>query len=122
MHDNCKAFVKFTNESLSSDGFEILIEENLPSKRIHISKRQADDLALDESRSALSSPAKEFEITVFNVIFDTVQQQISNRFRFNEALLKAIAWLDPKNFNQIRNELQLPVEALKQLAHLSKID
>jgi len=122
MHDNCKAFVKFTNESLSSDGFEILIEENLPSKRIHIPKRQADDLALDESRSALSSPAKEFEIMVFNVIFDTVQQQISNRFRFNEALLKDIAWLDPKNFNQLRNELQLPDEALKQLAHLSKTD
>ena len=65
---------------------------------------------------------KAFEVNVYNIIIDTVQQQLSERFVFNESLRRDIAWLDPKNFNQTKSIGILPAGVLDQIADLTNVN
>lgn len=109
---------------LDDKDYDIEIELDLPNRRIPKPSRMADDVAPDQTRQILSSPKKKFEIEVFNVILDTAQQQISDRFVLNEPLLKDIAWLDPNKFSIMKGKYagSLPEDALANLAKLCNID
>ena len=62
------------------------IENEIPMKRISVAKCQANETAADEARNIDATPKKIFEISVFNVILDTAQQQHGKEICFAEAI------------------------------------
>jgi hypothetical protein len=123
IHENALKFAIHTQEQLKQKGYANAIEVDnaLPEKRIAIPKRQADDIATDETRSLASSPLKAFQINVFNIVIDTAQQQLTRRFASNEQLMTDIAWLDPGRFNEVKKLTVLPEGILYTLSHFSNV-
>ena len=71
----------------------------------------AGEMAQDE---ALSNTERAYEVNVHNIILDTATEAISRRFLTHGTLLADLAWLDPRNFAQIRT--RLPINALENLS------
>ena len=86
------------------------MEAALPQKRIKKNKGMAGEMAQDE---ALSNAERAYEVNVHNIISDTATEAIHRRFLTHGTLLADLAWLDPRNFAQIRTTL--PSNALENL-------
>lgn len=68
-------------------------------------KKRFDEKSKDESPS---TEKDRFEITVYNVIMDTVVSSMEKRFSKNLDLRRDLAVLDPKYFTEISSSQKLP--------------
>lgn len=113
-------FVVWANEKLQDHAdCEVEVQAGLPEKRVKKKKAMAGELAVDETPS---DPASEYEIKVHNVILDTVAESIKRRFQANGAVCSDFAYMDPRNFADIR-EKGIQTTALESLSkYLIKFD
>ena len=75
------------------------------------------ELPQDEPLTAVE---RDFEVTIHNIIMDTVTQSIHEHFAVSGKLCSDFACLDPKNFPEVRNK-GLPGYAMQNLS-LMKFD
>lgn len=107
-------FVNWANGELQeNEDCEMEVEVALPQKRVRKNKTMPGELAQDEP---LKAAEREFEVTVHNVIMDTVTQSIHERFTVSGKLCSDFACLDPKNFPEVRNK-GLPGSAMQNLSN-----
>lgn len=106
----------------------ILIEEDFPVKRLKTVKKMSGENLSDCATNF--SQNQKFRITVFRTIYDKVKVAMNDRFYKNEKLIKALALLDPRNFDEIfvkQKKLDdqgetIELENLKFIANLSQVD
>ncbi|XP_051992935.1 uncharacterized protein LOC127651233 isoform X2 [Xyrauchen texanus] len=113
-------FVVWANgELLEKEDCEMEVEVALPEKRVKKKKIMPGELAEDEP---LTAAERDFEVTIHNVIMDTVTQSIHERFAVSAKLCSDFASLDPKNFPEVRDK-GLPGSAMQNLSScLMKFD
>lgn len=90
-----------------------LINALLPIKR-QKRKKRSDESDLDSQKEELSL-LDEYRINTYNDILDTAVTSISARF--DESTYQTFAYLDPKNFDEV-NEEMVPINAFDQLSKL----
>ena len=99
VHSSANQFIEWATSELESRGDEsLVIEDSFPEKRIRKRKRMPGELAADEP---LTSPAKEFEVEIFNKIMDTTVESIRSRFQQNADVMLDLACLSPLQFDTI---------------------
>lgn len=81
----------------------IFIQNTFPARRIKKTKMQSGELGNDSATDF--SPEKKFKIEVFQRISDVVSMSMRERFIKNKQLFNAMAYLDPKRFNDINNKI-----------------
>lgn len=104
---------------MESNNCELLIKDDFKKdKLIGKKKVMPGDRAKDE-RSSI--PANDlFKIETYNYINDIFINSLNKRFLNNSKLLKDCICLDPKHFNNIKNNI--PADALVELSRLTNID
>jgi len=107
-------FAKWTNENIEEreEGTDIEVAVALPQKRTK-KRSRAEEMSPDE---ALSDAERAYEVNVHNAILDTAIETIHRRFMTHGTLFADLAWLDTRNFSQIRTT-PLPNTALKDLSN-----
>ena len=70
-------------------------------EEVALPEKREGDLAKVEQ---LTAAERDFEVTVHNVIIDTVTQSIHERFAVSGKLCSDFACLDPKNFSDVREK------------------
>lgn len=106
-------FVKWANGKLQEEEeCELVVQTALPEKRVRKKKRMPGELSEDEQ---LASADTDFRVKVHNVILDTVTDSIHRRFSANAKLCSDFAYLDPRNFADVR-ESGLPSKALEEIS------
>lgn len=107
-------FVKWTNKNIEEreEGTDIEVETVLPQKRAKKTKSRAEEMAQDEP---LNDAERAYEVNVHHSILDTAVEAIHRRFMTHGTLFADLAWLDPRNFQQIR-ATSLPSQALQDLS------
>ena len=101
--DSTNNFIRWVNEKIET--FENAEEYDLDIEEIRVSKkkRMPGEICSDERQSnALSR----FRIKTFNRILDKIVQSMESRFSNNFSVCKDLAVLNPKNFNEIKDELR----------------
>ena len=123
IYNHTKNFVRHVQNVLEECELDITLELDLPEKRVRIAKHLTGESASDESGKIFNSPTKQFEIEVFKVILDNAQQQLDKRFVSNEEVLEDIAWLDPRNFCKITNDVTSAInqKSLVKIAEFTKV-
>lgn len=81
----------------------IFVQNTFPARRIKKTKIQSGELGNDSATDF--SPEKKFKIDVFQRIRDVVSMSMRERFMKNKKLFNAMAYLDPKRFNDINNKI-----------------
>lgn len=99
-------------ELLEKEDCEMEVEVALPEKRVKKKKIMPRELAEDEP---LTAAERDFEVTIHNVIMDTVTQSVHERFAVSGKLWSDFACLDPKNFPEVRDK-GLPGSAMQNLS------
>lgn len=81
----------------------VYIQKTFPEKRIKKIKKQSGEL---ENDSAVDfSSEKKCKVEVFQRISDVVYMSMRERFFKNKNLFNAMAYLDPKRFEDINNKI-----------------
>ena len=75
--------------------------------------------AEDESEQLEQCPAKNFQVSVFNVILDTASAIAKRRFEENDDLFRDIAYLDPQSFKSFQ---KIPAERLHAVSNLADVN
>lgn len=93
--------------------YDFEVESSFPTRRIKKIKRRADETASTETE--FPDNVKKYQVTVYNVIMDTVVSSLEKRFPGD--MLNIFSFLDPKNFSEISEET-LSIDVFKQLSDL----
>lgn len=101
-------FVLWANEKLQEQDKEIELEvqSTLPSQRNRKKKTMPGEIAHAET---ITSPEKAYEVTVHNKIMDTATETLHRRFLSHGTLYADLAFLDPRNFAQLRSSSLSPL-------------
>ena len=81
----------------------IYIQNTFPTRRNKKTKIQSGELGNDSATNF--SPEKKFKVDVFQRISDVVSMSMRERYMKNKKLFNAMAYLDPKRFNDINNKI-----------------
>ncbi|KAL4148322.1 hypothetical protein QTP88_002591 [Uroleucon formosanum] len=90
--------------------YELSIVRNIRKKRMY------DEICEDEIPQL---PIDKFRINTFRVILDQIKESLNRRFSVNKKLIADVQFMVPKNFHCILN---MPKDALKELADIANID
>lgn len=116
-----KKFVLWANEKLQEQDKEIELEvqSTLPSQRKRKKKTMPGEIAHAET---ITSPEKAYEVTVHNQIMDTATETLHRRFLSHGTLYADLAFLDPRNFTQLKSSSISPLMFQELSKCLSKFD
>lgn len=81
----------------------IYIQNTFPTRRNKKTKIESGEFGNDSATNF--SPEKKFKVDVFQRISDVVSMSMRERFMKNKKLFNAMAYLDPKRFNDINNKI-----------------
>ncbi|OCT97145.1 hypothetical protein XELAEV_18009368mg [Xenopus laevis] len=112
------AFIEKIDHSLDEMSVSAELEKSFLHKRIARKKRMSGELAADEP---LADPLKGFEVQTYYVVIDQAVNSIDQKFSKNEKLIQDLAFLDPRQFSNIREE-DIPGESLHTVADLAGVD
>lgn len=102
-------FVQLMNLKLETSELELRVEEGLPCKVIRKKKIMPGEKASDE---VITDSFRAYECNTHNVILDTAIESIDKRFSKNEYFYADLSFLDPRNFNEVKNnpeKLKAPI-------------
>ena len=114
-------FVQWANEKLqllqdeNQLETELEVQSQLPQKRVRKKKIMPGEVAPDET---LTDADRAYEVEVHNQILDQVSQSLHDRFLSHGTLYSDLAFLDPKNFDQMSKITIMQYKSL--FAELSK--
>ncbi|KAK7880457.1 hypothetical protein WMY93_032902, partial [Mugilogobius chulae] len=104
-------FVLWANEKLGEKECDLVVSPSLTPRRIRKKKKMPGESAEDEILTA----EKGYEVSVHNVILDTVTDKIQSRFSSNAKLCADFAYLDPRHFSSVKAN-GLPDMALEEVS------
>ncbi len=104
-------FVTWANTSLEAEGSDIIIANELPKCRTRRKKKMFDYEGEDET--ATQNAMQLFEYSVHNLVLDRIVQCMKMKFEMHGKLCADFSCLDPRNFDQISENL--PNDALKEV-------
>ena len=117
-----KQFAEIINEALEEKNFDeiISVETEFPVKRIQKRKQRCDETpstSKDEVtyEDLVRNANQKYEVEIHNTILDTAVAKVNERF--HEEMYRSFAYLDPRNFQEISEEI-LPLNCLKELSEL----
>uniref|UniRef100_A0A803KFL2 DUF4371 domain-containing protein n=1 Tax=Xenopus tropicalis TaxID=8364 RepID=A0A803KFL2_XENTR len=112
------AFIEKIDHSLDEMSVSAEVEKSLPQKRVARKKRMPGELARDEPTV---DPLKGFEVHTYYAVIDQAVGSIDNKFSKNEKLIQDLAFLDPRQFSNIKEE-NIPAESFNTVADLAGVD
>ena len=134
IYAHAKKFASNVQDELIVADIDVEIELDIPEKRIPIAKRKNGEKCSDHIRQAVSKGckaddhqetvsegAKLYETKTFNIIMDSMRQQLGDRFVINETLLHDLAFFDPRNFKKMQRS-GIPEGALVLVSKVSHIE
>ena len=116
IHQKAKDFCALVNESL--DDTDLEIDAVLPKKQARKKKRMSDERCPD-----VLDEVENYRINTFNVIMDSVGQNLKRRFLDHEQSYKDFACFDPRRFKELKQS-GIPSSATSKVCELlvGKVD
>lgn len=113
-----ETFSKKMNDQLSDMNLpdDLVVKYELSIVRNIRKKRMYDEICEDEIPQL---PIDKFRINTFRVILDQIKESLNRRFSVNKKLIADVQFMLPKNFHCL---LDMPKDALKELADIANID
>ena len=99
-HEAAKQFVEWANDKLEETEVDLILEGSFPIKRQRQKKCMAGERCQDEAVST-TAPTRKYEIDVYNVIMDSVINNIERRLDKSSTLYADLSLLHPRNFSQL---------------------
>ena len=112
MHEKVKAVFADVNEALEDTDLEVA--SYLPKKRARKTPRSAREQCHDQR--ALGE-LEEYKVNAFNVVMDSIVENLKIRFLKHKQLYEDFACFDPKRFPELRKE-GVPENALEKISEI----
>lgn len=109
------------DEDPSLDTEKLIIDTELPKKRVRTAKRVHGDTGTSEDAFASSSEEEQFRIKVYNVIVDKLNGALNSRFSNQKQLYLDLSCFDPRRFPEFKKN-GLPPSALNKICTLVNVD
>jgi hypothetical protein len=104
VEERANKFIFQMNKNLEELNSEIMVSNTFVQQRCRKKNKMPGDLASDET---IQDPRQQFEVQVYNVVLDSIINQIDNRFSEHGKLYQSLELLDPKNFLRISTDEEL---------------
>lgn len=118
-HAAAKQFIEWANDKLEKTEVDLILEGSFPVKRQRQKKCMVGERCQDEAVST-TTPTRKYEIDVYNVIMDSVINNLERRLDRSSTLYADLSLLHPRNFNQLPSCTGAMEEVSKHLQQFDK--
>ena len=112
VHEKAKAFCADVNEALEETDLEVAFY--LPKKRARNTQRRAGEQCHDQR---VSGELEGYKVNTFNVIMDSIVENLKTRFLKHEQLYQYFACFDQRRFPELRKE-GVPENVLERISEI----
>ena len=111
VHENAKAFCADVNEALEDTDLEVA--SYLPKKRARKTPRHTGEQCHDQR---VSGELEEYKVNIFNVVMDSIVENLKIRFLKYKQLYEDFACFDPRRFPELRKGV--PDNTLEKISEI----